>query len=78
MPQYRIVLYDKDGLVAKERTADFSSDDEGVEHVAGIDRPHETCLWQESRLVVRCPPWTAVVPSGVTLMSPRDPGEVGS
>ena len=50
--------------MAEERTADFSSDDEGVEHVAGIDRPHETCLRQESRLVVRCAPWTAVVASG--------------
>ena len=64
MAQYRIVYYDKDGILAEELTVDFSGDDEAIEHVGRIDSPHEVCLWKDDRLVVRCPPWTAVVPSG--------------
>jgi hypothetical protein len=66
MAPYRIVHYDKDGILAEELMFDFAEDDEAIEHVGRIDTPHEICLWDGDRLVVRCPPWTAVVPSGTT------------
>ena len=72
MALYRIVHYDKDGIPAEELTVDFSEDDEAIEHVGWIDRPHEVCLWQEDRLVLRCPPWTAVVPSGGMPSTPAE------
>lgn len=50
---YRICLMAADGSLHEESELDCEHDDVAIDHAGRLDHPHEICVWEGERLVVR-------------------------